>query len=79
MTLRIPKRSLGDIILRLFGKKRALIFPKGQMEGKQIDVYEVGVKENFWKALLRPLESELPYGAVDYENFIQGFKAMRGE
>ena len=77
MTIRIPNPSMGDRILRLFGKKRALIIPKVRVEGKEIDIFAVAVKENFWKALFRPRKSQLPAGSVDYETFEKEFNEMR--
>jgi hypothetical protein len=77
MTIRIPEPSIGDKVLRLFGKKRALIIPKVPVERKEIDIYAVAVKENFWKALLRPRKSRLPDGSVDYETFEKEFDEMR--
>jgi hypothetical protein len=73
MTIRIPEPSIGDKVLRLVGKKRALIIPKVRVERKEIDIYAVAVKESFWKALFRPRKSQLPNGSVDYENFQKEF------
>ena len=67
LTIKIPAPSIGDKILRLLGKKRALIIPKGPFEGMGLDAYAYAVKESFWSALLRPCGSKLPSGAVDYE------------
>jgi hypothetical protein len=77
MTLRIPEPSIGDKVLRLFGKKRALVIPNVRVERKEIDIYAVAVKENFWKALLRPRKSQLPAGSVDYETFEKDFDEIR--
>jgi hypothetical protein len=77
MTLRIPDPNISDKILRLFGKKRALIIPKFRVERKEIDIYAVAVKENFWRALFRPRKSQLPAGSVDYENFKKDFDEIR--
>ena len=77
MTIRIPEPSIGDKVLRLFGKKRALIIPKVRVERKEIDIYAVAVKESFWRALLRPRKSQLPDGSVNYENFQKEFDEIR--
>jgi hypothetical protein len=77
MTIRIPEPSIGDKVLRLVGKKRALVIPKVRVERKEIDIYAVAVKENFWKALLRPRKSQLPDGSVDYETFENEFNEMK--
>ncbi len=77
MTIKIPDPSMGDRILRLFGKKRALVIPKVRVERKEIDIYAVAIKENFWKALLRPRKSQLPDGSVDYDTFKKEFHEIR--
>jgi hypothetical protein len=77
MTIRIPEPSIGDKVLRLFGKKRALVIPKVRVERKEIDIYAVAVKESFWKALLRSRKAQLPAGSVDYETFEKEFNEMR--
>ena len=77
MTLRIPHPSIGDKILRFFGKKRALTFPKGRLEAHGIDVYATAIKESFWAALLRPRASQLPEDAVDYETVCKEFDENR--
>jgi hypothetical protein len=63
MTLRIPKPNVADRFLRLIGKKRAVLLPKnfGKCSHYQIN----GRKENFFKALIRPTNSELPEGTID--------------
>ena len=61
----------------LFGKKRALVIPKVRVERKEIDIYAVAIKENFWKALLRSRKSQLPDGSVDYETFEKEFDEIR--
>jgi hypothetical protein len=77
MTLRIPDHSIGDKILRFFGKKRALIFPNGKLEAQGIDVYAIAVKESFWTALLRPRNSQLPEGTIDYRIVWKEFSEIR--
>jgi hypothetical protein len=77
MTIRIPDPSIGDTILRHLGKKRALIFPNGRLETQGIDVYATAIKESFWAALLRPRNSQLPAGAVDYETVCKEFDEIR--
>lgn len=77
MTTRIPDPSIGDKILRYFGKKRALIFPNGRLELQGIDVYATAIKESFLAALLRPRNSQLPEGAVDYETVRKEFDEIR--
>lgn len=64
MTIRIPKPNLADRFLRLIGKKRAVRLPTnmGQL-GQHFQA--VGIKESFWKALIRPKNGMLPEGTVD--------------
>jgi hypothetical protein len=78
MTLHIPDSSIGDKILRRFGKKRALIFPKGSLEGRGFDAYAYAVKESFWRALIRSKASPLPEGTVEYESVREEFDAIKG-
>lgn len=77
MTIRFPDPSIGDRILKFFGKKRGLLFPKGDLDAKGIDVYAAAVKESFWTALIRPRGSQLPAGAVDYETVRKEFDEIR--
>ena len=77
MTIKIPAPSIGDKILKMFGKKRALIIPKGPFEGTGFDAYAYAVKESFWSALLRPCDSKLPSGAVDYETVCKEVNEIR--
>ena len=64
MTIRIPKPSLADRFLRVIGKKRAVRLPTnmGQL-GQHFQA--IGIKESFWKALIRPKNEMLPEGTVD--------------
>ncbi len=64
MTIRIPKPNLADRFLKSIGKKRAVRLPTnmGQL-GQHFQV--VGIKESFWKALIRPKNRMLPEGTVD--------------
>ena len=77
MTIRIPNPTIGDKILRYFGKKRALIFPNGRLEAQGSYVYATAIKESFWAALLRPRNSQLPAGAADYETVRKEFEKIR--
>jgi len=64
MTIRIPKPSLADMFLNFLGKKRAVHLPTNL--GKFGPYYQAtGIKESFWKALIRPKSKELPEGTVD--------------
>jgi hypothetical protein len=64
MTIRIPKPSLADKFLRLIGKKRAVQLPPNMGKfGEHFQAF--GIKESFWKAIVRPKCESLPEGAVD--------------
>lgn len=64
MTIRIPKPNLADKFLRMIGKKRVVKLPSSM--GKFGHYYQVtGIKECFWKALIRPKNRMLPEGTVD--------------
>lgn len=77
MTIKIPDPTIGDLILGYFGKKRALIFPNGRLETQGVDVYTSAVKESFWRALIRPRNSRLPDGTVDYETVRKKFDEIK--
>jgi hypothetical protein len=76
MTIQIPEKDFGDRILNILHKKRALFLPNNYSD-KNIDVYAVAKKENFWVALLRPKGSFLPKDAVEYESFYDNFKKLK--
>ena len=61
MTIKPPKLTVGDIILKNLGKKRGMIVPK---DIKQYD-YVRAQKEPFLKALFRSRNKELPNGMID--------------
>ena len=77
MTIRIPDSNIGDKILRYFGKKRGLIFPKNIKEQNVHSIYAKAIKENFWKALLRSKNTQLPEDVMDYETFMESFKKIK--
>lgn len=65
MTIKLPELSLSDKILRLLGKKRGVFIPDADRLPKGADVYAVGIKEPFLRALFRPKDKELPEGYID--------------
>jgi hypothetical protein len=73
MTIRIPKESLPDKILKALGKKRGVKIPAGvfkKFDPQKVDVYVIAQKESFWKALLRSNDEELPdefFNLYDFE------------
>ena len=79
MTIRIPEPTLGDKILRFFGKKRGLVLPINLNESSGYSVYAKARKENFWKALFRAKNMKFPENVIDYETFIRNFEELKGE
>lgn len=73
MTIRMPKESLPDKILKALGKKRGVKIPAGvfkKFDPQKVDVYAIAQKESFWKALLRSKDEELPedfFNLYDFE------------
>ena len=64
MTIRIPNPNLADRFLRILGKKRAVYLPTNL--GKFGPYYQAkGIKESFWKALIRSKNRKLPEGTMD--------------
>jgi len=70
MTIKIPKYSLADSIIKLLGKKRGVILPLGEYQKLGPYTYSVAKKESFLKALFRPVNEILPNGMVDIYTFI---------
>lgn len=66
MTIRLPETNIFDRILKYFGKKRGIIFPKAIDEKYGPHYYVKALKENFWKALLRPKKEPLPDNYIDF-------------
>jgi hypothetical protein len=64
MTIRLPKQSIGDRILEIFGKRRAIKIPRKGYEQYGPYVYMKASKESFWGALLRPKNRRPPEGFV---------------
>jgi hypothetical protein len=71
MTLRIPSLSVTDRLLRILGKRRALIIPVGAYEKFGPYVIAMAKKEPFLKALLRPKAKALPPGTIDLFSFCE--------
>ena len=65
----MPKAGFADKILRLMGKKRGVILPSGVYEKFGPYTYSVAKKENFFIALIRPVNESLPNGMVDIHSF----------
>lgn len=65
MTVRVPRKTIGDRILRALGKRRAVhagAAGAGERFGPHADV--VLPRESFWRALIRPWGAAPPEGFV---------------
>jgi hypothetical protein len=69
MTIKMPDPTVGDKILKFFGKKRGVILPSEPYEKYGPYAYSKALKENFWKALLRSRNAPLPENVVDLDLF----------
>ena len=67
MTIKIPEKNLGDRILGILGKNRAIYLPNN-ITTNDVDaghyVYAQAQKETFLKALLRPPNKPLADGLI---------------
>ena len=52
-----------DRLLYSMGKKRGVILPT--KTNKKYGAYGIGKKENFWRALLRPMGADVPEEMID--------------
>lgn len=66
MTIRMPPLSLGDRLLRILGKRRAVFVPAGAYEKFGPYVTLRATKESFFRALLRRRREPLPAGTIDF-------------
>lgn len=69
MTIRMPELNIFDKILQSIGKKRGVRYPVGAHEKFGQSVYIKATKENFWKALFRSKNQQLPEGYIDLFSF----------
>jgi hypothetical protein len=67
MTIQLPKKTLGDWVLKLFGKKRAFSVPDDPYKRLGPYVCARASRESFWQALGRPKSKSPPpgWGYVD--------------
>jgi hypothetical protein len=54
-----------DRFLKFVGKKRGVRLPGGAYQEHGPYVYAKGIKEPFWRALLRPSQNPLPDDLID--------------
>jgi hypothetical protein len=71
MTIKIPKKTIGDRVLKALGKKRGVRIPTETYSQFGPYVYATAKKENFVKALLRPKDEPLPEGMVALDSLDQ--------
>ena len=70
MTIKIPKITLADKVLKLLGKKRGVLVPSSKYQKFASSSYIIAQKENFFKAFFRSVNKSLPKGMVDLYTFI---------
>jgi hypothetical protein len=68
MTIRIPKKTIGDKVLKALGKKRGVHLPTEGYKQFGPYAYATAKKESFLRALLRPKDAPLPEGMVDFDS-----------
>jgi hypothetical protein len=71
MTIKIPRKSIGDRVLKALGKKRGLQISSRPYERFGRYAYFSATKESFWKALFRPRNAELPEGMIDIDDYVK--------
>jgi hypothetical protein len=69
MTIRDPEICIADKFLKLLGKKRGIKIPYEAYEKFGPYVYVKAQKENFWKALFRSRNQNLPKDMIDIFSF----------
>ncbi|WP_319408740.1 hypothetical protein [uncultured Desulfosarcina sp.] len=74
MTIRLPQRNILDGILRLFGKRRAIVMPREVIGESGHYSTIVARKESFFTALFRTRNRKLPDGLVYMEDFYESVK-----
>jgi len=66
MTIKFPSKTIGDKLLELIGKRRAIYFPH-EINNFGPYGYYTWKKESILKALLRPYDKPLPKEAVEMD------------
>ncbi len=62
MTMLLPRRTIGDRLLSLLGKRRAIRLPSGKHKGLDPYVTALFERESFLRALLRSHNRHPPQG-----------------
>ena len=68
MTIRIPRKTIGDKVLKALGKKRGVHIPAETYKQFGPYAYATAQKESFLRALLRPKNEPLPEGMVEIDS-----------
>jgi hypothetical protein len=71
MTIRIPKETLGDKVLKALGRKRGVLIPSELYKEFGPYAYATARKQSFLRALFRPKDAPLPKGMVDLDSLDQ--------
>jgi hypothetical protein len=71
MTIKIPKKTTGDRVLKALGKKRGVHIPAETYKEFGPYAYATAQKESFLSALLRPKNEPLPEGMVEFDSLEQ--------
>lgn len=72
MTIKMPPLSLGDRLLKMLGKRRAVYVPADAYAKFGPYAIVQGVKEPLFRALLRPRGKPLPAEAMDLFTLTKG-------
>jgi hypothetical protein len=68
MTIKLPKKTIGDKVLKALGKKRGVQIPAEAHKQFGPYTYATAQKESFLRALLRPKNEPLPKGMVEIDS-----------
>lgn len=69
MTIRIPRKTIGDKVLKALGRKRGVHIPSETYKEFGAYAYAKAQKERFLRALLRPRDRNLPDGMIDIDDY----------
>jgi len=67
MTYFLPEKTLGDKLLKFFGKKRGVLLPRDVGDLECYGIVRMR-KESFWTALTRKSRDPFPEGVVDIDS-----------
>jgi hypothetical protein len=70
MTIKMPRPTTGDKILKFLGKKRGVILPVESYENYGPYASSKAIKESFWKVFFRSKNSPLPENVIDLDSLM---------